>query len=374
MKKISLFIVFTFVLQASDIVIEKATMQSFGKQLRVNAKIVQLSNQRQQIVSRLGGHLETYYVEPGQTVKRGGKIAKIQSLELSKMTADYLALGKKIEAVRERLASTKKLYEKGLASKQDLNREQIALAGVEADRNALASQLRSLGIDPGRLKSATDTLIIHAHADGLVSRLLVPLHTNVSAETPIVSLVQKSGYYAVAYIGVKEALKMPEKVEGRLYIGDESFSCRYLYLMPKVDEETQRAQMLFWIESSDKPLLLNAFAEMDIDLPPYEKRVAVKRSALTMFEGEWVVFVPKAGEGHEKHEHEGHEEHDEHGEEDEEHHHEEVPFETRVVEIIASFGDFAAVKGIEPGVAYVADGVYFVKSMMLKSELGGHGH
>ncbi|WP_457594284.1 efflux RND transporter periplasmic adaptor subunit [Hydrogenimonas sp.] len=385
-------------LQASDIVIEKSTLRSFGKQLHVNAKIVQLSNQRQQIVSRLGGHLEKYYVEPGKKVKKGDKIAQIQSLELSRMSAEFIALGKKLEAARARLESTESLYKKGLASGHDLNREQIALASIEAERNAVASQLASLDIDTASLKKPTDTLVIRAHADGLVSRLLVPLHTNLSAQTPIISLVQSSGYYAIAYIGVAEALKMPKKVEGRLKIDGIGFKCRYLYLLPKVDEETQRAQMLFWIESEQQPLLLNAFAEMEINLPPFETYVAVKRTALTMFEGEWVVFTPAheeeehgAHEEHEEHgEHEGHEEHGEHEEhgqheehgDHEEHeghgehgeHAEESPYQIKVVEPITGFGGYVAVKGIEPQEAYVADGVYFVKSLLLKSRLGGHGH
>ncbi len=383
---------------SADVVLDKALMKPFGKALHVNAKIVQLSNQKQMIVSRLGGHLEKYFVEPGSEVKNGDPIAKIESLELSRMSSEFLALAKKVEAAKERLQSTKKLFEKGLASRQDLNREQIALASIEAKRDTLASQLASLDIEPESLKKPTDTIIVRAHADGVVSRLLVPLHTNLGAQTPIVSLVQKSGYYAIAYISVREALNLPKNLKGELQIGDERFSCRYLYLMPKVDEETQRAQMLFWIESGTKPLLLNAFAQMEIDAPPYKEFVAVKRSALTMFEGEWVVFLPHREPEHADHEeekehaphenhadHEGHDHHDsdeEHGDHEKgnkesghgEHHEEKSPFEARAVEVVATFGEYAAVKGLKPNETYVSDGVYFVKSLMLKSELGGHGH
>ncbi|HIE34820.1 MAG TPA: hypothetical protein EYP79_01300 [Campylobacterales bacterium] len=362
MKQLMLLLIAIISLQAHKIIIEKAKLQRFGKQLITNAKIVQLSNQQQLIVSRLGGHLEAYYVKPGEIVKKGDPIAKIKSLELSKMTSNYIALGKKIDAARERFSSIKKLFEKGLISKQDLNKERITLASIEADRNTLASQLKSLGIDLNRLKSATDILIVYAHADGLVSRLLAPLHANLNAQTPIVSLVQKSGYYAIAYISVKEALNLPKDIQGRLYIGNLSFDCQYMHLLPKVDEETQRAQILFWIKSSDKPILLNAFAKMEISLPPYKKYVAIKSSALTMFKGEWVVFVPKKEEEHEEHN------------EKEEHQHEEIQYEIRVVDIIERFGEKVAVKGIEDGEEYVADGVYFVKSDLLKSEIGEHGH
>jgi len=63
MKKIfALFITALVTLSAADIKVDVVLQKSFGKVLLTNAKIVQLKNQRQEIVSRLGGHLENYYV------------------------------------------------------------------------------------------------------------------------------------------------------------------------------------------------------------------------------------------------------------------------------------------------------------------------
>jgi len=129
----------------------------------------------------------------------------------------------------------------------------------------------------------------------------------------------------------------------------------------------------------------------------------VKKSALTLFKGEWVVFVEKEHEeashndeksDHEKeetHEHDdhGHDAHKEdkehedhetetHNEEEEEHGHdeskEELPYEAKVVHVIAYAGEYVAVEGLKAEEEYVSDGVYFVKSMILKSSLGEHGH
>ncbi|WP_353662349.1 efflux RND transporter periplasmic adaptor subunit [Hydrogenimonas sp. SS33] len=361
MKKSLIFLLASFLtLYAAGIETDVAVQKRFGKTVRTNAKVVQLSNQRQEIVSRIGGHLERYFVKPGAEVRRGDAVAKIKSLELSRMSAEYLALKTKRRSAKERLESTRRLYAKGLASRQDLNREEMALASIDASLNTLASQLHSLGIDAKKLTKATDTLVIRAHMDGRIEKLNLPLHANFTAETPIVSLVQKSGYYAIAYLNIEDALHAPKGVKGRFTLGDESFACRYLYLMPGVDEETQRAQMLFWVESAKKPLLLNAYGEMRLQMPPYKTQTVVKRTGLTMLEGEWVLFVPAKEKEHE--------------EEEEHEHHKALPYEPRVVEVLGTFGEEAAVRGIAPGEAYVSDGVWFVKSMLLKSELGEHGH
>ena len=151
--------------------------------------------------------------------------------------------------------------------------------------------------------------------------------------------------------------------------------------MPVIDEETQRARALFALDSHPKNTLINTFTQMQVALPPYTKAVTVSKSALSLFKGEWVVFVEKEhDEAHEKAEHESKEEAHEHEEEEHdeaehgEHEHEESPYTPKVVEPIAYFGDRVAVKGLEAGEEYVASGVYFVKSMMLKSSLGEHGH
>jgi ABC-type Zn2+ transport system substrate-binding protein/surface adhesin len=136
-----------------------------------------------------------------------------------------------------------------------------------------------------------------------------------------------------------------------------------------------------------KTILINAFTEMEISLSPYTEAVMVKKSALTLFQGEWVVFVEKHHEDeahrHENHDkvHEGEKKHTAHNDHKEEGHghgrheeHEEIPYAPQVVEIIAYNGDDVAIKGLKEGDEYVSDGVYFVKSMILKSSLGEHGH
>ncbi len=399
---LALFSLFAFAdaIKADTIKIEHARLQPLGKVIQTNAKITQLSNQQQQVVSILGGHIENYFVKPGEEVKKGERVVLIQSLELSRMTAEYRALAQQIKAASHDLDTAKTLFKKGVGSKQEQNAKVIALQEINSRKNTLKSQLEVLGIDPGKLTNATDKLILYAHADGVVGELLAPLHSTVDAQTPLVTLVNQSGYYALAYLSPKDAAKLNSKVKGWIVLADQKYPCSFVQLLPEIDTETQRAQALFWIEKNPKKLLLNAFVEIEIELPPYSKAVMIKKSALSLFSGEWVVFVPQEEEHdeehHKDHDAEGEEEHhddnkehehtkESHHEEHEEHDkgeidehegedHESVPYLPQVVRIIAYSGNEVAVEGIHENEAYVSEGVYFVKSLILKSSLGGHGH
>ena len=379
MTKTLLFLL-PFLAFSNPISMDHAKLKPLGKIVKTNAQITQLSDQKQKIVSRLPGHVEEYFVKTGQQIKTGDKVALIESIDLSKMSAEYIALRQQAKAAREQLATAKKLYKKGLTSQNELNQNIIEIENVLAKQNALESQMKSLGIDASKLTEATDQFILYAHADGVVGEIFVPLHSNVNAEDKLMSVVNQNGYYAIAYLGLEDAMKVSDKTTGFVTVADKKYPAHFVQLLPTIDEETQRAKVLFMMMKNPKNILINAFTEMEISLAPYTEAVMVKKSALTLFQGEWVVFVEAdhEGEGHEGEEAHGHDEHEKdagHDEEEEGHEeHEKAPYAAKVVEVIAYNGDNVAIKGLKAGEEYVSDGVYFVKSMILKSSLGEHGH
>ncbi len=350
---------------ASAIKVEHAQLQPLGKMVQTNAQITQLSDQQQTIVSRLAGHLESYYVTPGQHVSKGDKVVLIESIELSKMTAEYLALNKQLDAAKIQKNTAMTLHKKGLASQNDVSNAIIALENIRAQQNTLASQLTSLGLQPKTLSKPTDKFVLHAHADGVVGMILAPLHTNVTAQTELVTLVNQSAYYAIAYLAVKDAMNVNKDTKAWITVAGTSHPASFVQLLPNIDQETQRAKVLFNIDDSPKNLLLGAFNEIDISLAPTHDVVMIKKSALTLFQGEWVVFVPKAVSQQPKEK--------ESKDTDDEEEEEEtlvVPYAPQVVKILAYVGDNIAIEGLENNQAYVSQGVYRIKSMLLKSSLG----
>jgi len=384
----TLFLLLPILAFSNQISMSHAKLKPLGKIVKTNAQITQLSDQKQKIVSRLPGHVEQYFVKTGQQIKTGDQVALIESIELSKMSAKYVAFKQQARAAREQLATAKKLYKKGLTSQNELNQNIIVIEELLAKQSALESQMKSLGIDASKLTGATDQFILYAHADGVVGEIFVPLHSNINAEDRLMSVVNQDGYYAIAYLGLKDAMKVNDKTTGFVTVAGKKYPARFVQLLPTIDEETQRAKVLFMMMKNPKNILINAFTEMEISLAPYTEAVMVKKSALTLFQGEWVVFVEShhEGEEHEGEEAHGHEDHDDHAKEEEAHEnesdhaheegeeHEEAPYAPQVVEIIAYNGDDVAIKGLKAGEEYVSDGVYFVKSMILKSSLGEHGH
>ncbi|WP_373001578.1 efflux RND transporter periplasmic adaptor subunit [Sulfurimonas sp.] len=361
MNKIFLLsITLTLTLFAIEIPTKHAEQRAFGKSVELNAQIIQLSNASQSIMSLVGGHIEEYYVRVGQRVKEGQKIVLIESIMLSNMTANFISQKKQLQAQEKNYQASKSLYEKGMTSMQELNTQSIKRDEAEAKLTSLKSQLNTLGVNTNELKGASPNFILYAHSEGVVSEILQPLHSSIKEDTPIISVIKSQAFYLKSFLPLEYASKV--KIGQKIVIktNAKNIVSNVTQILPNVDEKTQRIVLLSSIDEITDNLYVNAYTSSTLYFNSTKKYVAVEKSALSFFNNEWVVFVPKEDE-HEKHE--GH---------DEEKH--EATYEARVINIVTQDEEFAAVEGLELDEKYVSDKSYYVKSQLLKSSLGGHGH
>ena len=372
-KTLSLVTLLTFSLLGNEIPIKHTQKRALSKSVALNSQVIQLSNASQVVTSFVSGHLEKYFVTSAQTVKSGQKIALIKSIEVSKMTANFLALKNQYKAQMKNYNAVRKLYKDGMTSLSKLNEESIKKDILLSNINALKAQLQTLNIDVVKLKNATPNFVLYAHSGGIVSELLQPLHSVIKEDEAIISIVKNQAFYIKSFLPLSYAnlVKIGQKLV--VEYGDTKIVTHVTQILPAVDAKTQRVIILSSVDKQSSNLFINTYVSSQLFFGKTEEYVTVEKSALSFFKGEWVVFTPKH---HDEDEHEEHnDEADEHEEENEHHDEEsETPYEVRVVEILAEDELFVAINGLELGEEYVSDKSYYVKSMLLKSSLGGHGH
>lgn len=329
---------------SDSIPVEQVTLHSFSKSVALNAKIIQLENAQQSITSIVAGHLEEYYVKPAQIVKKGQKVALIESIVVSKMSANYLSLKKQFEATSKNYEATKNLYEKGMTSMQELNNQSIKLSEISAKLNSLHSQLETLGINAQKLTKATANFILYAHSSGKVSALLRSLHSSVTINEPIISIVKEQAYYIESYLPIKYATKV--KIGDKVVINydGKDIITHITQIMPKVDKTTQRVVILSSVDEKVANLFIDSYVKSTIYFGDVFMHNAIKKSGLSFFNNEWVVFIPREKA--------------------------DIPYDIAVVKILMQDDDYIAIDGINIGDDYVSDKAYYVKSALLKSSLG----
>ena len=385
MKKLLLISCFTVLnIFALDIPIEKTELRKFGKSIDVNSQIVQLSSTKQSVTTVLDGRIKKYFIRAGQKIQQGQKVALIESITLSQMSAEYLSLKEQYKSLLSNYTANESLQKKGIVSLKELNQANIERNEMLSKLNTVKSQLQAVGINVKDLKKTTSNYVLYSHTTGVVSELLKPLHASVSQDDELFSVVKNQAFYLKSFIPLEYAkeIKIGQRVS--LNYNKSTFSTSIERILPEVDLQTQRMVTLSSLEKSSDNLFANAFVASTIYFNTDKSYISVKKTALTFLNNEWVVFVPKE-EKHEddkkknakhidNHKDDDHDEKDGH-KDDDGHEDEEAQYEARDVKIIDQDDTYVAVEGLNINEEYVSDKTYYVKSLVLKSSMGdGHGH
>ena len=371
-----------------EIPIDEVERQLFQDEIRVNAKIIQLSSAKENVMARVGGKISRYLIKQGDKVKRGQAIAKIESLEVAKLFSELKLLRKQLVVHNKNYKILKNLYVKGLESMQNVNKEERERDETASKIQSIKAQLQIMGLKPNAKGKSVYT--IHAQGAGKVAKILVPSHSVVDANTPLVSIVKGGESYLVnAYVPLNYVNSVKVGQKGSLLYGARAYQMHVTQILPELDRQSQQMQVLLALDEPVNNLFVNAYVDSTLFIGTPQSYLSVKKSALSFFNNEWVVFVPKHHEEHAGHDHEeekgghdGHEALDEHAGHDHEeekgghegHDEEEVPYDIRVVKILKQNSQWVAIEGLEEHEDYVSSKSYYIKSMLLKSSLGGHGH
>ncbi|MDD3054760.1 MAG: efflux RND transporter periplasmic adaptor subunit [Aliarcobacter sp.] len=349
---------------SNEIKLENAQMRKFGKSVELNSKVIQLPSSKQSLMALLDGKIVKYYIKEGDIVKKGDKIALIQSIELSKMSAEYLSLKEQFKSIEENYEGSLALNKKDIISKQELNLQNIQRKDISAKLETIISQLKTLDIEAKDIRNTISEYTLFAHNSGIVSTLLKTEYSAVSKDTEIVSIVKEKSFYLKSYLPVSysEFVKPGQKISTN-FNGKNIIS--YIEkILPELDEITQRIIVLSSIDDEKVKLYSNLFLSSILYYETDKEYISVKKTALSFMNNEWVVFVLNEDEHKEK----------ENAQTQVNSHKEELEFKSLGVKIIQENDEYIAIEGVEENQKYVSDEPYKAKSIVLKSSLGEHGH
>lgn len=344
-------------LSAVQIPIETVQSHPFGAAIDVNAKVIQQNNDQYAVTTSLEGYIETYYVRAGDTVKKGDKVARLRSVALSKLAVDYQSLKTQYAYFDKNFQSDKALYERGMLSRQEMTNKQIERDALLSQIQGIEAQFKSSNINPSSLKNSGNSHFIYASASGQIGEILEPVGAFIKDEKVMATIINTNNFYLHCYLPAKYASQVHQGQQVVIKSGSATpVYARVNRILPSVDEATQRLSVIASLDKPSNELYLNQYIGATIYTQKDKNYLAVKKSALTFFQNEWVVFVPSAKPSHPQ----------KNKKEDED----KAPYEARVVQIIAKDDQYVAIKGLSAGERYVSDKSYYVKSMLLKSAIG----
>ena len=336
----------------AGIVVRPVLERTFGDQFRVVGQVVRSPGSTVPVKVVVPGKVEKILATPGTDVKAGQPVLLMHSHTLHGLQADFLRAGERLRLAEIRLEAGRKLYELEGISKIELEEREQRAFGARLDMEATRAELKDLGYTEGELKEIVSRrtpdphLTIRAPAGGVVLELDVEPQEWVQA------------YDLLMVIGdptrVELELQLPPDQASSVAKGDlveftpvarpEAVGhATVVTSVPQVDPTTRTIVIRASIGGSSSPLVPGVFVEGTLTHGEVRKAPSVPEAAVTRMGDNDVVFVRVGPDA----------------------------FEIRPV-VLGQFNGtrFEVKSGVRAGEDVVVQGVFFLKSAVIKDTSG----
>ena len=327
----------------------KVVRESLSATLALVGEIAADPDKLARVASPADGRIEAISFKEGSKVARGDVLAVIRVPELGKVRGALAAAAARARAARANADRLKVLLERKLVSQQEVDNAIAEAAAHEAESRALSAELSAMGTGGG----AGASLTLRAPIDGVVVARDAVVGQPVTPESVLATIADLGTVWFLARVFEKDLdrLRAGAAVEVELNAyPHERFTGALEYIGKQVDPVARTFTARVVLANRDDKLRLGLFGSARVSTGEAAKRRAalvVERSALTEIAGKKAVFVRHPDDDFELHE---------------------------VTLGESALGKVEVLSGLREGEDVVVDGVFTLKSVLLKSAFAEEGH
>ncbi len=324
------------------IALARVQQRTIAEEIRVPGE-VRLDQYRAAIVApRIAGQVVARHVRLGDAVQAGEPLVTLSSTEMAAAQGELIVASRewrRVQALGREVVSERRYVAAQVAA--DLARAKVLAFGMTPKQiDALIAS-----DDPARATGEFDLLAPRA---GTVIGDDFVLGEYVEPGRALIRLADEQRVWVRAYVQPERAALLREGAAVRVLLSDGGrVSGQIVRIHHMLEEETRTLPVRILVANARDRLHPGEYVNVAIPVAQTRGVLAVPASAVTLLEGRPAVFV--AGEGGYR----------------------PVAIATEDV----GGGWVAVTDGLRSGQEVVSDGVFFLKSILLKSQLGeGHAH
>jgi len=316
--------------QSSAIETEIVTPQSIAGVIPATGKILVPENRVAVIGPVNQGRIVRLYAGQGTRVRKGQKLADLESADIDQAEADYLkALADYENAVRSSAAEVKLaqesydrnklLYEQRVTAGKNLQSaehdlevakaaRESAVNGTKAALTAARRKLLILGLNDATidaLAKKTDlaaTFSLNSPIDGIVVERNATVGASVGTDANLFKIIDLSQVWIDADVFEKDLPRVRPGQEVKLTVTafpQSTFSGRVILINSVLDPETRTVKVRTEVANPDGRLKPDMFANVQIVTDVNRAAISIPQSAVLNDEGKTIVFVAE-GNGYKK--------------------------------------------------------------------------
>lgn len=317
--------------QSSAIELEIVAPQQIAGSIAATGKVLVPEDRVANIGPVHEGRIVSLYAGQGSAVRKGQKLADLESADIDQAEADYLkALADYENATRTSAAEvkfaqanydrTKMLYEKTITAGKNLQQAEhdlelakaSAASSVAGARVAVANARRHLLI-LGLKDSAIDSLAsksnlasvfsLNAPISGVVVERNATVGATVGSDASLFKIIDISSVWVDANVFEKDLGRVRRGQEVRVTVPafpGVTFSGRVILISSVVNPDTRGVQVRTEVSNADGRLKPDMFANVEIITDVRRAAISLPQSAVLDDGGKKIVFV-QTDKGYEKH-------------------------------------------------------------------------
>lgn len=317
--------------------------RALSESIRVPGEVVVNAYRSARVTTRITAQVLARHVKLGDHVEPGQPLVTLSSVEMAEAQGVLIVSDRewaRVSALGPDTVSERRYTETQVAQQQALAKV-IAYGMTEAQATTLLSS--------GDARKATGEFVLLAPQAGtvlqddfIVGELIEPGRVLIDISDESVMWVEaQTVANSVANIAMGSSARV--SLDGMTW-----FDGTVIQQHHRLDETTRTKGLRIEVDNSDDRLHPGQFVEAEIAIGVSDKILAVPSTAITMIEGVPTVF--KVENGHE--------------------------FHAETIQTGATMGDWTVIlAGLNEGDEIAVEGVFHLKSLLLKSSLGeGHAH
>jgi cobalt-zinc-cadmium efflux system membrane fusion protein len=266
----------------------KSTLQLQGE-VKLNA------DKSVQIVSRVGGIVESVSVSAGDTVKKGQVLASISSQEIADMRSDLYAAQKRVGLARSTYVREKQLWEEKISAQQDYLQAEHDLREAEINAQRLQQKLNAVGASVSA-KGLT-RYELRSPINGVVTNKKISQGQVISEVDSLFEISDLSTVWVEMNIYAKDIniVKVGQKVTISATGLDVISTGTISYVGALVGEQTRTAMARVVIDNSQRSWLAGLPVNIELVSDEVKVPLAVSIEGLQTL-GDWNVVFGRYGE------------------------------------------------------------------------------
>ena len=325
--------------------------------VEATAQIEPAADRKARVGPRINGRVTALKAGVGDVVKSGTLLALIDSPDLGRAKADYLAALAMAKVTREGADREKALFEKTISSEKDWREAEAASIKARAEKEAAENRLHALGLSDGDLSRMrveghySSTMSMLSPMEGVVVERPVSLGQMVEPSDTLFLIMDLREVWILVDVYERDLSQVRIGQNVRVKVAaypNKDFLGTVQNIGAVVEQRTRAVKVRVVLQNQSGDLKPGMFATVSIEGTSGEthEHLFAPAAAIQRDGDTHIVFVP-------------------HGENE---------FQPRGVKLGHQAGDWVEIEeGLSEGDTVVASRSFALKSEMKKEELGG-GH